>query len=84
VFSSVLKSALVSGGGQRFSAGGLAEMLSARKPELKLRMAQMARINNNLEMKIASKPEADAINETRLTPAKSAKSAVSISEFGFN
>jgi hypothetical protein len=65
VFSSELKSAPVSRGGQHFSAGGLAEMLSARKPELKPQMAQMARINNNLETKIASKPEADAINETR-------------------
>jgi hypothetical protein len=44
-------------------------------------MAQMARINNNLEMKIGSKSEAGAMNETRLT---SAKSAVLISEFGLN
>jgi hypothetical protein len=42
----------------------------------------MARINNNLETKTASKSEASAMNETCLTSAKSAKSAVPISEFG--
>jgi hypothetical protein len=47
-------------------------------------MAQRARRNNNLEMKIGSKSEAGAMNETRLTSAKSAKSAVLISEFGLN
>jgi len=54
----------------------------ARKPELKPRMAQMARINNNLETKIASKSEASAINEARLSSVKSVKSAVLISEVG--
>jgi hypothetical protein len=55
-----------------------------RKPELKPQLARMTLIENDLETNIASKSEAGAINETRLTSVKSAKSAVLISEFGFN
>ena len=51
---------------------------------MKPQLARMTLIENDLETNIASKSEAGAINETRLTSVKSAKSAVLISEFGFN
>jgi hypothetical protein len=63
----------------QFRSSGL-----TRKPELKPQLARMALIKNDLETNIASKSEAGALNETRLTSVKSAKSAVLISEFGLN
>jgi hypothetical protein len=47
-------------------------------------LARMALIKNDLETNSAAKSEAGALNETRLTSVKSAKSAVLIAASGLN